>query len=222
MEFYNPLEPTPQNKQKLTEKNWFVILLLILLWPVGLFFMWKNRVFSKTVRIIISSVLILLLIIGFAMSKDVSTATKPMEQPAPATSTTTKPKPAPQPEQKPAPEPQPAPEPEPAPTPQPEVPREYRSALEKAKNYSKLMHMSKQGIYDQLVSEYGENFSPEAAQYAIDHLEANYFENAVKKANSYQETLNMSPNAIYDQLISEYGEKFTEEEAAYAIEHMDQ
>ncbi|MFC5542088.1 Ltp family lipoprotein [Ureibacillus suwonensis] len=31
--------------------------------------------------------------------------------------------------------------------------------------------MSNSAIYDQLVSEYGEKFTPEEAQYAIDHLQ---------------------------------------------------
>jgi len=44
-----------------------------------------------------------------------------------------------------------------------DVPAEYASALNKAQNYSEMMHMSKQGIYDQLTSENGEKFSPEAA-----------------------------------------------------------
>ncbi|MCQ9299542.1 Ltp family lipoprotein [Staphylococcus hyicus] len=34
--------------------------------------------------------------------------------------------------------------------------------------------MSKAGIYDQLTSEYGEQFPDEAAQYAIDNLDADY------------------------------------------------
>ena len=51
------------------------------------------------------------------------------------------------------------------------IPKEYKSALKKAKNYSKTMHMSKAGIYAQLTSEYGEKFSEEAAQYAMDNLE---------------------------------------------------
>ena len=42
------------------------------------------------------------------------------------------------------------------------------------------MHMSKQGIYEQLTSSYGEKFNSNDAQYAIDHLKANYKENAVK------------------------------------------
>ena len=33
------------------------------------------------------------------------------------------------------------------------------------------MSMSKQGIYDQLISEYGEQFTEEEAKYAIEHLE---------------------------------------------------
>ncbi|MBP2099766.1 hypothetical protein J2Z52_002583 [Enterococcus rivorum] len=76
------------------------------------------------------------------------------------------------------------------------------------------------GIYDQLISEYGEKFSPEAAQYAIDNLKADWNANALAKAKSYQESMAMSPEAIRDQLISEHGEKFTPEEADYAIQNL--
>ncbi|MGB4610364.1 MAG: Ltp family lipoprotein [Saccharofermentanales bacterium] len=44
-------------------------------------------------------------------------------------------------------------------------------ALESAKFYYQEMSMSKQGVYDQLISEYGEQFTQEQAQYAIDNLE---------------------------------------------------
>ncbi|WP_306345052.1 Ltp family lipoprotein [Staphylococcus americanisciuri] len=93
-------------------------------------------------------------------------------------------------------------------------------ALEKAKIYSDTLYMSKQGIYDQLTSEYGGNYTEEAAQYAIDHLKADYKENALKAAKSYQKNFNMSKNKIYDQLTSQFGEKYTEEEAQYAIDHL--
>lgn len=102
-----------------------------------------------------------------------------------------------------------------------DVPTEYKSALRKAKSYSDTMNMSKAGLYDQLTSEYGEKFSAEAAQYAIDNVEADWKENALKKAKSYQEDMAMSPSAIYDQLISEYGEKFTAEEAQYAVDNLE-
>ena len=105
---------------------------------------------------------------------------------------------------------------------EPEVPVEYKSALKKAEKYSNMMHMSKQGIYDQLTSEYGEQFSPEAAQYAVDNMQADWNANALEKAKSYQEQMSMSPEAIRDQLTSDSGEKFTQEEADYAIANLPQ
>ena len=101
------------------------------------------------------------------------------------------------------------------------IPTEYKSALRQAETYSEMMHMSKSGIYDQLTSEYGGQFTAEAAQYAIDNVEANWKENALKSAQTYQETMAMSPNAIYDQLVSEYGGQFTAEEAQYAIDNLE-
>ena len=83
------------------------------------------------------------------------------------------------------------------------------------------MHMSKAGIYEQLTSEYGEKFTKEAAQYAIDNLKADYKKNALETAKNYQESMAMSPSAIHDQLTSEHGEKFTKEEADYAIANLD-
>lgn len=97
---------------------------------------------------------------------------------------------------------------------------EQKNALAKAKSYSDNLHMSKNNIYNQLTSEYGEGFSAEAAQYAIDNLVADYKANALAKAQSYQQNMHMSRSAIYDQLISEYGEGFTPEEAQYAIDNL--
>ena len=88
------------------------------------------------------------------------------------------------------------------------VPKEYRNALRSAKTYSDMMHMSKQGIYDQLTSEYGDQFDVEAAQYAIDNLNADYNENALKCGENYKKTMHMSKARIYDQLTSKNGENF--------------
>lgn len=62
----------------------------------------------------------------------------------------------------------------------PAIPQEYLNALEQAKTYSDKMHMSKQGIFDQLTSEYGGQFPIVAAQYAIDNLDADYKANALE------------------------------------------
>lgn len=101
------------------------------------------------------------------------------------------------------------------------VPTEYTSALNKAKTYAKTMNMSKQGVYEQLTADAGEQFSAEAGQYAIDHLtDIDWNANALAKAKSYQDDMDMSPDAISDQLTSEAGEQFTPDEAAYAVQHL--
>lgn len=103
---------------------------------------------------------------------------------------------------------------------EPDVPTEYKSALNKATTYASTMNMSKKGVYDQLVSDFGEKFSPEAAQYAIDNVKADWNANALAKAKTYQDTMSMSPASIRSQLISANGEKFTEAEADYAIQNL--
>ncbi|WP_245994814.1 Ltp family lipoprotein [Companilactobacillus furfuricola] len=101
----------------------------------------------------------------------------------------------------------------------PAVPSDFYKALEDARSYSSLLHMSLQGIYDQLISEYGEDHSAAAAQYAIDNLQADYNYNALQSARSYQE-MGMTPEEIREQLISSYGEGFTEAEANYAVSYL--
>ena len=102
----------------------------------------------------------------------------------------------------------------------PDVPREYVAALDKARTYATYMHMSKQGVYDQLTSEHGEAFPAEAAQYAVDNVQADWAANALESAKVYAEHMSMSDSGIRDQLVSEYGDKFTPEEADYAIAHL--
>lgn len=157
--------------------------------------------------------LIFIIVVGFAgISEDDNTATNsvPEQEVVQREETTTK-------EETPIIQKEEAPKQEPVAN---DVPTEYKSALKKATTYNNMMYMSKASLYDQLTSEYGEQFSHEAAQYAVDNVQANWKENALKKAETYQNTMAMSPSAIYDQLISEYGEKFTAEEAQYAIDNL--
>lgn len=109
-----------------------------------------------------------------------------------------------------------------APAPAPNVPTEYASALEAAEFYSEEMYQSKVGIYNLLTidSEYGNKYSLEAAQYAMDNVQADYKENALKSAKIYQDILPMSPEELREQLTSEFGNQFTAEEADYAIQNL--
>lgn len=102
----------------------------------------------------------------------------------------------------------------------PSVPAEYNSALSQATTYASTLHLSKQGVYDQLVSQYGGKFTAPAAQYAIDNVKADWNANALAQAKTYQNDLHLSPAAVHDQLVSQYGAKFTATEADYAIQHL--
>ena len=98
------------------------------------------------------------------------------------------------------------------------VPMEYKQALKSAQNYIDVMAFSKQGLYDQLTSEYADKYSDEAAQYAIDNVKADYKEEAVEAAKNYLDTMSFSKEGLKDQLTSQYADKYTEEEAQYAID----
>jgi len=109
--------------------------------------------------------------------------------------------------------------PEPSVTPEDtvEVSQEFKNALASAESYLEFSSFSKAGLYDQLTSEYGEGFPEDAAQYAVDNVEADWKAEAVEAAELYYYDMNMSKSGVRDQLVSEYGEQFTEDEADYAI-----
>ena len=96
---------------------------------------------------------------------------------------------------------------------------EYSAALGKAKSYNSLFHMSKKRMYSQLTSDF-DKFSNDEAQYAIEHLKADYKYNALFNAKNYRKLFNMSKSGLFNQLTS-FADGFTEEEAQYAIDHLD-
>ncbi|MEP9851496.1 VanZ family protein [Staphylococcus aureus] len=53
------------NNEKWYQKNWFVILTLIIFFPIGLFLMWYFKKWNKSARWIVTGVFTLLLIISF-------------------------------------------------------------------------------------------------------------------------------------------------------------
>ncbi|MCC3295663.1 Ltp family lipoprotein [Arthrobacter sp. zg-Y411] len=105
----------------------------------------------------------------------------------------------------------------------PAVPKsdDRAQALSSAQFFSDDMHMSKAAIFDQLGSEYGK-YTPEAAQYAVDNITADYKTNALEYAKILQEELSLPTEELREQLAStsQYGAKFTPEEADYAIENL--
>jgi hypothetical protein len=95
--------------------------------------------------------------------------------------------------------------------------RANQRALESAESYLAMSGMSRQGLYEQLSSSAGEGFTPGQAQYAVDHVHANWKQEAVESARSYLDMTPMSRAELIDQLTSSAGEGFTYEQAVYAV-----
>ena len=83
------------------------------------------------------------------------------------------------------------------------VPFEYEQALKSAQNYVDTLHFSRQGLKQQLTSEYGSGFSEEAAEYALEHVDVDYKEEAVEAAQSYLDAMSISRQELKQQLKSE-------------------
>ena len=46
----------------MTKKTWFVILMLVIFWPLGIYLMWRHQKFNKIVRIVISTIFVIMTI----------------------------------------------------------------------------------------------------------------------------------------------------------------
>ena len=101
------------------------------------------------------------------------------------------------------------------------VPKEYKSALEKAKSFTDEMNLSKVRLYEMLTSTsdyYDTHFTAEAAQYAVDNVGVDWKESALKRAKLYRKAVSLSTEGIYDELTAM---EYTEEEIQYAIDNLD-
>jgi SOS response regulatory protein OraA/RecX len=95
--------------------------------------------------------------------------------------------------------------------------RANRRALQSAESYLAMSGFSKQGLYEQLSSSAGEGFTQSQAQYAVDHVDADWNKEARESARSYLEFSPMSRAELIDQLSSSAGEGFTYEQAVNAV-----
>ncbi|MFD6177139.1 MULTISPECIES: Ltp family lipoprotein [unclassified Isoptericola] len=95
-----------------------------------------------------------------------------------------------------------------------------QNALESAQSYLEYSGFSKQGLLDQLTSEYGDGFETADATWAIKHVDADWKAEAVESAESYLEYDSFSRSGLIDQLSSEYGDQYTRAQAEYAADQV--
>ena len=98
-----------------------------------------------------------------------------------------------------------------------EVTLAMENALRGARGYLQTQAFSRQGLIDQLSSEYGSGFKVADATWAVSQLNTDWNEQAVKSARSYLDTQAFSRDGLIGQLSSASGSQFTLEEATYAV-----
>jgi hypothetical protein len=92
---------------------------------------------------------------------------------------------------------------------------ELSNARESARSYLDMSGFSRQGLIDQLSSEYGDQYPIEIATAAVDSLNVDYNAEAVESAESYLEFMSFSRVGLVDQLSSAYGDQYTREQAEH-------
>ena len=90
-----------------------------------------------------------------------------------------------------------------------------RNAVRNANSYLQMSGFSRQGLIDQLSSEYGDRFSVEDATVAVDSLDVDWNSQAARSAASYLKLSGFSCQGLIDQLSSSYGDKYTVSQATY-------
>ena len=217
-------QPLPPERPRRKVTFGQVLLWIFFLPIMAIIAIWRSQRLKTPMKIALTGLIVLALVLYYRPrgGKATPAAVQPTQRPAiVATERPVQPRVTEVPAtRKPTATPKPTAKPTPKPTEDP-TPKEYRNALAKAQLYVDMMYMSKARLHDQLTSPYGEGFSEEAAQYALEHVKADWKKNALMTARNYRDNLHMSPAAIQNQLTSPYGEKFTQEEAQYAMEHLD-
>ncbi|WP_198165840.1 Ltp family lipoprotein [Agromyces laixinhei] len=98
-------------------------------------------------------------------------------------------------------------------TEKPKLTLAQQNALKTAGDYIAYMPFSRQGLIDQMTSEYGSGYDVETATWAVDSLAIDYNAQAAKAAQQYLDLTGFSRDGLFEQLTSEYGGQYTPEQA---------
>lgn len=93
-----------------------------------------------------------------------------------------------------------------------------KNAVRSATQYLSIQGFSRNGLIDQLSSEYGDGYSVADATVAVDSLKRDWNKEAVKSAKQYLSIQGFSCNGLIEQLSSDYGDKYTRSQATYGAQ----
>jgi hypothetical protein len=101
------------------------------------------------------------------------------------------------------------------PTAAPGLTRAQKNAVRSAKAYINMSGFSRDGLIQQLSSEYGDGYKVADATVAVDSLGIDWNENAVRSAKQYLDMSGFSCKGLIQQLSSSAGDKYTVSQATY-------
>lgn len=90
-----------------------------------------------------------------------------------------------------------------------------RNARRNATEFLSMTGFSREGLIEQLSSEYGSGYAVADATAAVDSLDVDWNEQAVRSAQSFLEMTGFSCNGLIEQLSADAGSKFTRAQAEY-------
>lgn len=206
-------------KKKWYQNNIVIIAFLILFFPVGLFLMWKYANWSKTVKWVVTGILVLIIIVN-GMNDDTSPTSKTPNSTTSKKENTKTPAETIPTEEKQIQETSTVPitkaiSPESNQNKKNETTAEtvsQKNALKKAQSYLAYTAFSHDGLIAQLEFE---QFSHDDAVYGADNSGGNWNEQAAKKAKAYMDYSAFSRGSLIDQLIFD---KFTQEQAEFGAD----
>ena len=90
-----------------------------------------------------------------------------------------------------------------------------KNAVRSAKQYLSMQGFSRDGLIQQLSSDYGDGYTVSDATVAVDSLNNDWNKEAVRSAKQYLSMQGFSCNGLIEQLSSSYGDKYTVSQATY-------
>lgn len=96
--------------------------------------------------------------------------------------------------------------------------RPQKNAVRSAKQYIGMTGFSRDGLIEQLSSEYGDGYAVSDATVAVDSLGIDWHEQAVRSAEEYLNMTGFSCDGLIEQLSSSAGSKYTIDEATHGAQ----
>jgi hypothetical protein len=93
-----------------------------------------------------------------------------------------------------------------------------KNAVRSAEQYLSFTGFSRNGLIDQLSSDYGDGYNVNDATIAIDSLRVDWNKQAVRSAKQYLNLQGFSCKGLIEQLSSSYGDKYTVDQATYGAQ----